>query len=97
MVWSLVLTRGPGEGLRTGMGCRVVLVQGLVLALQMLAQGLQTLEGCFSRLLIAHQQAVGVADQLASNGNVDGRLLLVSCDDPHLQWQSFLRNPCALC
>lgn len=28
-----------------------------------------------------------MADELAADGNVDGRLLLVSCDDPHLHRQ----------
>lgn len=28
-----------------------------------------------------------MADELAADGNVDGSLLLVSCDDPHLHRQ----------
>ena len=29
-----------------------------------------------------------MADELAADGNVDGGLLLVSCDDPHLHRQT---------
>ena len=37
------------------------------------------------RFSIADEQRVRVADELAADGNVDGGLLLVACDDPYLQ------------
>ena len=33
---------------------------------------------------IADVESVGVVDELAGDGNVDGCLLLVACDDPDL-------------
>ena len=44
--------------------------------------------GGFRRSRVADEQGVGVAYELAGDGDVDGRLLLVPRNHPHLRMQS---------
>lgn len=54
-------------------------------------QLLQLSASRFSRTSsVADQQVLGVSDELAAGRDVYGRLLLVSCDHPHLQGSGYV-------